>query len=363
MADGIAAPTQSAPQASQTQPTSFAAPVAPVAQSAAQAPVVGTTPQWVASTQQAAAPAPAVQAQMGIATTQYDPTQSTYQAPQATPQQDNPYKEAFNKVVGLLSSPVQFPFQGQQSTQNQVADQVNYASPQTTPFNNAVAPTSTPGINSNQGFSNGSSQTSLQSQQQAPKISEASLQVVDHFGPDAPAILNDYSCKLEDSLSKTTGQLQKGVDLLKQLNTEHKAYKQILTNPNILANYTTKFFGPQGPYPVAKAQAAQAARTAPGGTVGQRPATQAPGRPAPTAQQVAAARQQQAAAQATAGQRPAPQRPQMPAPPSPQAKGTPTDFWNSFGSASDRDPQNAWKYLNAAQQNPEIFRQKLLVME
>ena len=147
------------------------------------------------------------------------------------------------------------------------------------------------------------------------------------------------------------------------MNTEHKAYKQILTNPNILANYTTKFFGPQGPYPVAKAQAAQAARTAPGGTVGQRPATQAPGRPALTAQQVAAARQQQAAAQAAAGQRPAPQRPQMPAPPSPQAKGTPTDFWNSFGTASDRDPQNAWKYLNAAQQNPEIFRQKLLVME
>ena len=147
------------------------------------------------------------------------------------------------------------------------------------------------------------------------------------------------------------------------MNTEHKAYKKILTNPNILANYTTKFFGPQGPYPVAKAQAAQAARTAPGGTVGQRPATQAPGRPALTAQQVAAARQQQAAAQAAAGQRPAPQRPQMPAPPSPQAKGTPTDFWNSFGTASDRDPQNAWKYLNAAQQNPEIFRQKLLVME
>tara|TARA_B100001250_G_scaffold159117_1_gene136657 strand:+ start:3480 stop:3935 length:456 start_codon:yes stop_codon:yes gene_type:complete len=151
------------------------------------------------------------------------------------------------------------------------------------------------------------------------------------------------------------------------LNTEHKAYKQILTNPNILANYTTKFFGPQGPYPVAKAQAAQAARTAPGGTVGQRPATQAPGTQAPTAQQVAAARQQQqqqiAAQASAAGQRPAPQRPQMPAPPSPQAKGTPTDFWNSFGSASDRDPQNAWKYLNAAQQNPEIFRQKLLVME
>ena len=53
----------------------------------------------------------------------------------------------------------------------------------------------------------------------------------------------------------------------------------------------------------------------------------------------------------------------MPVPPAPQAKGNPADFWNNFGSASDRDPQNAWKYLTAAQQNPEIFRQKLLVME
>ena len=34
-----------------------------------------------------------------------------------------------------------------------------------------------------------------------------------------------------------------------------------------------------------------------------------------------------------------------------------------FGGAADRDPQNAWRYLNAAQQNPEVFRQKLLVME
>mgnify|MGYP001364628046 CR=1 FL=1 len=34
-----------------------------------------------------------------------------------------------------------------------------------------------------------------------------------------------------------------------------------------------------------------------------------------------------------------------------------------FGGAADRDPQNAWRYLNAAQQNPQVFREKLLVME
>ena len=49
--------------------------------------------------------------------------------------------------------------------------------------------------------------------------------------------------------------------------------------------------------------------------------------------------------------------------PAPQQQGTPQDFWNNFGSAADRDPQTAWRYLNAAQQNPEVFRNKLLVME
>jgi hypothetical protein len=88
------------------------------------------------------------------------PTPSSYQEFQAPQPQDNPYKEAFNKVVGLLSSPVQFPFQGQQSTQTPAAGQANYGSQQTTQLASQVAPTSTPGINSNQGYSNASSQTS-----------------------------------------------------------------------------------------------------------------------------------------------------------------------------------------------------------
>ena len=40
------------------------------------------------------------------------------------------------RVVGLLSSPVQFPFQGQQSTANPAADQANYGYQQTTPYSN-----------------------------------------------------------------------------------------------------------------------------------------------------------------------------------------------------------------------------------
>ena len=324
MQDATVAPTQSAPQVSQTQPTSY---VAPAAQSAAQAPAVGTTPQWVATSQPMAAPAPQAQAQMGIAAPQYSPTPSSYQESQVSQPQDNPYKEAFNKVVGLLSSPVQFPFQGQQSTQTPAAGQANYASQQTTQYSNPVQPTSMPGTASNHGYSNASSQTSTgitQEQLAANGVSPASLQVIDHFGADAPAILNDYACKIEDALIKTDSQLKQGVGLLKQLNTEHKAYTKILTDPNVLADYTTKFFGPNGPHPVTPKAPAQAQR------------------------------QPQAAA---------PQRPEMPVPPQPQAAATPGDFWNNFGNAADRDPQNAWKYLNAAQQNPEVFRQKLLVME
>ncbi len=344
MQDATVAPTQSAPQVSQTQPTSY---VAPAAQAVAQAPAaVATSPQWVANSPSMAAPAPAVQAQMGVTTPQYAPTPSAYQESQVSQPQDNPYKEAFNKVVGLLSSPVQFPFQGQQSTQTPAAGQANYASQPTTQYSNPVQPISTPGINNNQGYSNASSQTSTgitQEQLAASGVSDASLQVIDHFGADAPAILNDYACKIEDSLIKTDTQLKQGVGLLKALNTEHKAYTKILTDPNVLADYTTKFFGPNGPYPVSKQ--ASAAPAPARQSVGQQFQNRTPAQP-----------QSQAPAAA-------PQRPEMPVPPQPQAAATPGDFWNNFGSAADRDPQNAWKYLNAAQQNPEVFRQKLLVME
>jgi hypothetical protein len=115
-----------------------------------------------------------------------------------------------------------------------------------------------------------------------------------------------------------------------------------LTDPDVLADYTTKFFGPNGPHPLNQQQQQQQ----------QRPVPQ---------QQVQG--QAQRVAQQPRQQVQAPQRPQMPVPPQPQAAATPGDFWNNFGNAADRDPQNAWKYLSAAQQNPEIFRQKLLVME
>ena len=196
--------------------------------------------------------------------------------------------------------------------------------------------------NSNQGYSNNSSQVSSEITDQqllANGVSETSLEVINHFGADAPAVLNDYACQIEDALITTNQQLTEAVGLLQEMSDEHKAYEQILTDPDVLADYTCEFFGPEGPYPVEEDQ----------------PAYGAPQAPTFAGQQF---QNPQAQTQAQA-----PVRPDMPVPPAPQAPADAEDFWKDFGGAADRDPQNAWRYLNAAQQNPEVFRQKLLVME
>jgi len=330
-----AMPIQSAPQVSPTQPISYAAPV--MQQTAAQAPAVSTTPQWVAPYQTASAPAPQMQAQMGVQQPQYSPTASypqAYQAAPQAPQAENPYKEAFNRVVGLLSSPVQFPFQGQQSSATQQTVPANYSS-QVAPaqYGNQGMQTYTPGNSSNQAYYNGYSPTSQEittHQLQANGVSDASLQVIDYFGADCPAILNNYACQVEDALITTNAQLGQAVALLQEMSQEHRAYETILTDPDVLADYTCEYFGPNGPYPIPDEAPVYGAQ------VGQqfvRPAAVAP------------------------------QRPEMPAPPQPQSYGNPGDFWNSFGALAERDPANAWRYLNQAQSNPDVFRQKLLVME
>ena len=331
MQDATAQQTQSAPQTSPTQQSSYVAP---------QTQAVSGNSQWVAPSQPQQAPAPVAQAQMGVQGIQYNPTQYQPQTPQATPQAENPYKDAFNRVVGLLSSPVQFPFQGQQSQATPAVDQGNYGYQQTTQYSNPAQQTYMPLSNSNQGYSNSSSQASSEITDQqllANGVSENSLEVINHFGADAPAILNNYACQIEDSLITTNQQLSEAVGLLQEMSQEHKAYEQILTDPDVLADYTCEFFGPNGPYPVEEDKAAPQQAPSFAGQQFQNPQAQA--------------------------QTQAPVRPDMPVPPAPQAPADAGDFWKDFGGAADRDPQNAWRYLNAAQQNPEVFRQKLLVME
>ena len=281
---------------------------------------------------------------MGTTSVPYSPTQSS---PQVSPSAENPYKEAFNRVVGLLSSPVQIPFLGQQSPATQEYGQANYSSPQAPSYNNQGQQISQPLNGSNQAYYNNSSQTSQEITDQqllANGVSPESLEVINHFGADAPAVLNNYAVQVEDALITTNNQLQEAVGLLKEMSEEHKAYETILTDPDVLADYTCEFYGPNGPYPVEEDQAGQYV-----------------GNPGITQQQQAAALQQQQAAAAQADTRFA--RPQMPVPPQPQAPENNGDFWNNFGALTDKDPANAWRYLNQAQQTPDIFRNKMLVME
>jgi hypothetical protein len=74
--------------------------------------------------------------------------------------------------------------------------------------------------NSNQGYSNNYSQASSEiTDQQLLQngVSETSLEVINHFGADAPAILNDYACQIEDSLITTNQQLTEAVGLLQEM--------------------------------------------------------------------------------------------------------------------------------------------------
>lgn len=369
-----AAPIQSVPQQYSTPPTSYAAQAAPVA----------TTSQWVPATP----PAPGPQAQ--VTTAPYAPIQSY---PQAQPTAENPYKEAFNRVVSLLSSPVPFPFQGQQSAGIQGIDPGSFSSQQSAGYSsNSVAPI----YPSSPGYSPSYSPTSQEITQQqllANGVSPASLEVIDHFGADAPAVLNEYSCTLEDALITRYSQLEESVGLLRELAQEHQAYEAILTDPDILADYTCEFFGPNGPYPVEQETDDGGFYDAEGyyydptgyydldgtyyyddyynsynpevynGTYdnsydygyGQEtyydPNSYGYDSGYDTGYETAYDNSSYL------------ERPSLPVPPHPENTVDGQSFWNNFGNVAERDPANAWRYLSAAQRNPNVFRQKLLVMD
>jgi len=111
---------------------------------------------------------------------------------------------------------------------------------------------------------------------------------------------------------------------------ENLAYNEILTNPDTLSDYTLKFFGPEGPYPVYESETE----------------LETPGYPTQQMQVT-----NQAMIPGT----------QMPAPPTSEAPQAPGDFWGSFSNQMDSNPAEAWRLLNQAQ--PQTVANKLFVME
>jgi len=267
---------------------------------------------------------------------QYAPQSQPAEAPQG-----NPWESAFNKVIGVLNAPVQSPFQAQpyQTAPTPQYTQANYGqtsvqptqqlAPQISPPSQISLPSST------QTSSNLSSQQ-LDQIQGTVGMSDESRQVMDAFGIEAPAVLNQYAVNLEGMLDEAVVWGNRAADNIKGFanfavneHQENLAYNEILTNPDVLSDYTLKFFGPEGPHPVYENQAQLETKGYPtqpvqGQQVGQ-PATQ------------------------------------LPAPPTAEAPQQPENFWGSFNEQMARDPSNAWKVLNQAQ--PGTVQNKLFVME
>jgi hypothetical protein len=163
------------------------------------------------------------------------------------------------------------------------------------------------------------------------QLNDESRQVVEAYGWNAPAVLNNYALQLEDMLDSAVawgGQAQEVLHRYAEFSVaehqENLAYNEILTNPDVLSDYTLKFFGPEGPYPVYEDEAQLETRGYPTAPV-----------------------------QNALGQ--------FPAPPSAAAPQQPENFWGSFKQQMDVDPSQAWRILNQAQ--PQVVSNKLFVME
>lgn len=80
-------------------------------------------------------------------------------------------------------------------------------------------------------------------------ISPESLEVFQHFGPEAPVKLNTYACAMEDALLES---LERQKTLHQQLMAAHDELEQLqatLTDPDRLIAYVSRFFGHEGPCP------------------------------------------------------------------------------------------------------------------
>lgn len=276
-----------------------------------------------------------------------------YQAPapvaQPSAPQANPWQQAFQALSASLN------------TSNPSQAQVSPSAYQTTPTPQAAtqpswagtapqaAPTYSPQP-STQAYSASEVQTLVnqalaQGQAQAGDqylsgISDASLEVLEHFGAEAPALLNQYACAVEDALIE---QVQRGNSMnhmLESVAEERTATNIMLTDPDVLADYVNEFFGPNGPYPTETAEETH-----------QREQLEAR---AQFEAEIEA--QEQNAAVPARFQRP---RMEMPTPGRQAAQAQ--DFWGNFSEMMDASPENAWRYLSQAPQG--ALQAKALVQD
>ena len=276
-------------------------------------------------------------------------------APQASaqaPSQGNPWQQAFQALSASLNTPNPSLTQAQSSVYQttptpQASIQAQWASPQAHQIyapqasTQAYAPTQAPAYAPQQAPTyQPQGQSASATDSYLSQISDTSLEVLEHFGAEAPALRNQYSCAVEDALIE---QVQRGNSLNTMLSAageERAAMNIMLTDPDVLADYVNDFYGPQGPYPTETAEEA-------------------------TASQQAAYRAQFEAeieAQARNDVPPNFQRPQMEMPERGRsAQSQAGNFWGDFSQLMDQNPENAWQYLAQAPQG--ALQGKMLIQD
>jgi len=300
---------------SQQIQASIPSPVSPAVAAPQAAPSAdqGSTayPQWVATTQGAPsatmpqAPSPATPVTAPSTNNQFNPSLST-----SSPA--NPWEAAMGSLERVVSRLSPSPSQTASYPQYQTAPQdtqLYSQSLQAQPYL-YQAPTAQPTSYSSDYTTQTSSPTSTEAQQ-GLQLSAETAAVVNHFGVEAPGILNQYATVLEDALIQQHG-------VLENVAARGAAMEQILTDPDHLADYTNRFFTEV--YPVDTEADTQSYQ---------------------------------------------PRYDQLPAVPASAMAGAPsadTDTqWQGFSEAMNRSPEQAWRYLS--QMSPDAFRGKLLFMD
>ena len=310
--------------------------------------VPSAAPQY-ASNPASVSPALNLQAPMAYAPTAPAPIYQQAVAPQASaPAEANPWQTAFQALSASLNTSNPSQAQGLSSAYQttptpQAVNQANWGSQA-----QAAHPTYSPQA-STQGYSEAqvkqlvdralAAGASKASDGYLSQISDESLEVLQHFGAEAPYLLNQYACAVEDALIEQVQRSQSQSLLLEAAGEERAAMNLMLTDPDVLADYVNDFYGPNGPYPT------------------------------PTERELAEMQQQNARQQFAdeiyqqevntvpqSFQRPQQEMPQR----NIQSKGA-QNFWAGFGELMDNRPEDAWKVLSQA--DPRAFQQKLLVQD
>ena len=305
---------------------------------------------WRPMSQYATSQSPTSPVSMGQPVAPQAPVyQASAQAPQpSAPTQGNPWQQAFQALSASLntSSPSQAqvsPSAYQTTPTPQATTQPSWAS-----MAQSVAPTSQPQVSTQsytesdvsnlvqQAVQHGASQAQ---DQYLSGISGESLEVLEHFGAEAPALLNTYACAVEDALIEQVQRGQHMDVILNAAGEERAAMNLMLTNPDVLADYVNDFFGPNGPYP-----------------------TETPDETAQREQYEARAQFEAEIEAQEQGRVPQQfQRPVQDMPTPGRSANQSQDFWGSFSEMMDSSPENAWKYLSQAPQG--ALSAKMLVQD